>query len=264
MLRSLRVRLLAAIGIVAVLSVALALAIGAALTRRAVERNTLRDLSAQADLLVSRERSALLPLARGRDELERFLERRQDTELVTDVPLDGSSPYLPPEAATEVRRGRPVDGTVTVDGARYFFAARLVQRNPFVLIRPTDAVASAWRPQRQGLLVGAGAAILLAGLAAFLLARAIAQPVRRVADAARQLAAEQHPAPVPVQGSRELATLALGEQVGLRADVPERVPLDGLAREDGADREGHGDREGGDDPDRREQPAAEGHGRMDL
>jgi two-component system sensor histidine kinase BaeS len=235
MLRSLRVRLLAAIGIVAVLSVALALAIGAVLTRRAVERNTLRDLSAQADLLVSRERSALLPLAKGRDDLERFLERRQDTELVTDVPLDGSSPYLPPEAAADVRRGLPVDGTVTVDGARYFFAARLVQRNPFVLIRPTEAVASAWRPQRQGLLVGAGAAILLAGLAAFLLARAIAQPVRRVADAARLLAAERHPPAVPVQGSRELATLAasfneMAEQLA-RARAAERSFLLSVSHE---------------------------------
>ena len=53
-LRPLRTRLLAAIGLVAVLSLALAFAIGAALTRRAVERNTLQDVAAQLDLLVER------------------------------------------------------------------------------------------------------------------------------------------------------------------------------------------------------------------
>ena len=65
MFRSLRARLLAAIAVVAVLSVALAVAIGAALTRREIERTTLRDLSAQADLLASRERQALLPFSRS-------------------------------------------------------------------------------------------------------------------------------------------------------------------------------------------------------
>ena len=55
-LASLRAQLFAAIVVVALLSLALALALGAILTRRAVERNTLRDVSAQFDLLVERER----------------------------------------------------------------------------------------------------------------------------------------------------------------------------------------------------------------
>ena len=49
--RSLRARLFAAIALDALLSLALALVLGAILTRRAVERNTLRDVSAQFDLL---------------------------------------------------------------------------------------------------------------------------------------------------------------------------------------------------------------------
>ena len=56
MIRSLRAQLFAAIAVVALLSLALALALGAILTRRAVERNTLRDVSAQFDLLAERER----------------------------------------------------------------------------------------------------------------------------------------------------------------------------------------------------------------
>ncbi|MBD0328548.1 MAG: HAMP domain-containing histidine kinase [Thermoleophilia bacterium] len=206
MARSLRARLLAAIGVVAILSVALAVAIGAVLTRRAVERNTLRDLSAQADLLASREREALLPLGRI-GSLQRWQEE-QDVTIVPDLPLDGSSPYLTVEQAARVRSGGAVDGTVTVAGTRYFFAAREVQEKGFVLLRPTEVVASAWRPQLEGLLVGAAAAIVLAGLAAFLLARAIAQPVRRVADAAGALARDESPPRLPVHGSRELALLA--------------------------------------------------------
>src|SRR5215210_1187703 len=206
MLRSLRARLLAAIAVVAILSVALAVAIGAALTRREVERNTLRDLSAQADLLAAREQKALLRFSR-REKLDRILDR-QDEQIVPDARLDGSSPYLSPAVARDVRRTGRADGTLPVHGARYFFAARLVQGKAFVLLRPTELVASAWRPQLKGLLIGAGAAIALAGLAAFLLARAIAQPVRRVAHAARALAASESPPHLPVEGSRELATLA--------------------------------------------------------
>ena len=206
MFRSLRARLLAAIAVVAVLSVALAVAIGAALTRREIERTTLRDLSAQADLLASRERPALLPFSRTAG-LKQFV-RRQNARLVTEPPLDGTSRFLPSDVAARLRHDGRADDTITVDGTRYFLAARLVQRKAFVLLRPTEVVASSWRPQFKGLLIGALAAVGLAGVAAYLLARAIAQPVRRVADAARVLAREEAPPKLPVGGTRELATLA--------------------------------------------------------
>jgi two-component system, OmpR family, sensor kinase len=202
---SLRTRLIVSIGAVAVLSVALAVAIGAVLTRRSVEESTLRDVAAKADLLAERERLSLLPAARIRS-LEPFL--REQGERVVTPPLDGSSPYLDEERARELRHGRPVDGTLTVDGTRYFYAARLVSGKAFVLLRPTDTVSSAWRPQQRGLAIGAGAAVLLAAAASILLARAIARPVRRVADASRSLASEGTAPPVPVEGPRELASLA--------------------------------------------------------
>ena len=204
---SLRARLLAAIGVASILSVALALAIGAVLTRRAVERNTLRDVSAQADLLAERERNALLPFSsRTLAQLRPFLERQD--ERIVPARLDGSSPYLPPERAALIRRGVPLDGTITVDGERSFYAARLVGGKGFVLLRPTDVVASSWRPHARGLLIGAAAAAALAALAAFFLARAISRPVRRVAEAARLLAHDETPEPLPVEGARELAVLA--------------------------------------------------------
>ncbi|MBA2461801.1 MAG: hypothetical protein H0V45_08580, partial [Actinobacteria bacterium] len=134
---SLRARLFAAIGVAAILSVALALAIGAVLTRRVVERNTLRDVSAQADLLAERERAALLPFSRLSG-LQPFLARQG--ERIVKARLDGSSPYLPPDRARELRRGRPLDGTITVEGERSFYAARLVGGKGFILLRPTDLV----------------------------------------------------------------------------------------------------------------------------
>ena len=203
--RSLRARLVAAIGLVALLSVALAFAIGAALTRRAVERNTLRDVAAQADLLAERERVSLLPCARLKS-LRPFLARQRERAICTRP--DGSSPYLPPERARLLRRGTPLNGTLTVDGTRYFYAARLVGRQAFILLRPTDLVASAWRPHLNGLVIGAVAAGVLAALAALLLARAISRPVRRVAEASRSLAAGRAPKPVPVEGPSELAVLS--------------------------------------------------------
>ena len=108
-LRSLRARLFAAIAVVALLSLALALAIGALLTRRAVERNTVQDVSAQLDLLAEREREAVQPFSRLRS-FQEFLDR-QDQRIVA-VPLDGSSPLLPPDRAARLRRGAQLEGTV--------------------------------------------------------------------------------------------------------------------------------------------------------
>ena len=58
------------------------------------------------------------------------------------------------------------------------------------------------------LLLAALVGGVLAALVAFLLARRIARPVRRVAAASRSLARGEHPEPVPVEGAAELATLA--------------------------------------------------------
>jgi hypothetical protein len=143
-LQSLRARLFAAIALVALLSLALALAIGALLTRRAVERNTLRDVSAQMDLLVEREREALVPFSRLRSLQENFLDRQD--ERIAEVSLDGSSSLLPPERAALVRRGVRLDGTLSEDGTRYLYAARLVNGKGFVLLRPASSTTSAWRP----------------------------------------------------------------------------------------------------------------------
>jgi two-component system sensor histidine kinase BaeS len=63
-------------------------------------------------------------------------------------------------------------------------------------------------PYVYSLLVAALVGGVLAAAAAFLLARRVARPVRRVAEASRELARGQHPEPVPVEGGTELETLA--------------------------------------------------------
>jgi signal transduction histidine kinase len=206
-LQSLRSRLFAAIALVALLSLALALTLGAILTRRAVERNTLRDVSAQMDLLVEREREALVPFSRLRSLQENFLDRQD--ERIVQVPLDGSTSLLPPERAALVRRGVRLDGTLQTDGTRYLYAARLVNGKGFILLRPASSTTSAWRPHIEGLVAAAAVTAGLAALIAFLLARAIARPVRRVAEATRGLASSTTTPPLlPVEGPRELALLA--------------------------------------------------------
>jgi two-component system, OmpR family, sensor kinase len=205
--RSLRGRLVAAIAVVALVSVAVAVTIGAALTRRAVERNTARDVAAQAELLAQMQRDSVRPACTLLGSAARTLERQQQRlECGTDEEL---SPYLLPEEQAALSAGRPVDGTVTVEGERYFRSARPVKnRRAIVLLRPVSSISSAWRPQLEGLLVGALAAVVLAALAAFVVARAIARPVGRVVHASRRLVTEESPPTLPVEGPTELASLA--------------------------------------------------------
>jgi two-component system sensor histidine kinase BaeS len=195
-----------AFGLVAGLCVALSLSVGAVLTRRAVERNTLRDVSAQADLLADRERVALTPLGSELESVDAVLDEQR--ERIVKPHLDGSSPYLPPDKARELRQGHPIDDVAEIEGDRYFYAARLVGGKALVLLRPTDTIQSAWLPHLEGLLVGAGVAALLAVIAALGFARAIARPVGHVADATQRLAKQGASVRVPVEGSRELAALA--------------------------------------------------------
>jgi two-component system sensor histidine kinase BaeS len=102
-----------------------------------------------------------------------------------------------------------VDGTVTVEGTSYFRSARVVKnRRAIVLLRPVSSISSAWRPQLEGLLLGALGAVVLAALAAFFVARAISRPVGRVVEASRRLVTEESPPTLPVAGPTELASLA--------------------------------------------------------
>jgi len=192
--------------LVVVLSVGLMLAIGAVLTRRAVERATLKDVAHQADLLAARERAAIFPCARLND-IRPYFSRQH--EIPACVPLNRPSKYLPGDLYKTVRAKKRVNGTIRVGSTNYFYAARPASSHlELVLLRPKRLGNTAFYPFLVGLLIAAGAGIALAALTAFLLARRIARPVRRVVDATRHLAEERDPELVPIEGAYEIASLA--------------------------------------------------------
>jgi signal transduction histidine kinase len=194
----LRSQLFRAIGVVVLICVALTIGLGLVLTRRAVDRATLRDLAHQADLIY-----ALEPLG-GVHHLPKLPPsfKGQHERISVDRNI------LPVSAQKVVARGEAVQGTLSTGGAAYYFAARSANPGTLILLRQQSAVGSLLSPYVWGLLIAAAAGGLLAALAAFLLARRIARPVDRIAAAARTLARGTHPEPVPVEGATEIATLA--------------------------------------------------------
>jgi signal transduction histidine kinase len=203
----LRRRLFLAIVVIVVVSIGVTFAVGVVLSRRAVERANLDDLAHQADLIAGRESQSdvLLPLSRL-EQLQPFLEKQK--QQIKIVKLDKPSPYLAGGELADVRARRPVEGSVSVDDETYLFAARNGQGRGFVLLRPKNPSFADWQPFLLALLIAGAIAAALAAIGSFLTARAIARPVRRVAEASRSLAEGVSPDPVPVEGSAELALLA--------------------------------------------------------
>jgi signal transduction histidine kinase len=200
---SLRTRLFRAIALIVLLCVGLTVALGLVLTRRAVDSATLKDLSHQADLIAGGQSSALSPLTHLPD-LQKYLTRQHESYLT-----GAGAGALPESAQRALAAGKPVDGSTTLNGQPFFFAARRVNGKAFVLLRPKSVTRGNWTPFVYSLIVAALLSGILAAVAAFLLARRIARPVHRVAEASRSLARGTHPEPVPVEGASELATLAV-------------------------------------------------------
>ena len=198
---SLRSRLFQAISLIVVLCVGLTLGLGLLLTRRAVDEATLQDVVHQASLIAARERVAVSPFTDLEQVVPDFTKQHEEYE------LDDS--FLSKSARKLLAANLPADGSVSFHGKDYFFAAQPVQQQVFVLLRPKSVTKSQWTPFVYGLLIAALAGAALAAGAALLLARRIAGPVHRVAEASRSLARGTRPAPVPVEGAAELATLAI-------------------------------------------------------
>ncbi len=202
----LRSRLFRAIGVVVLICVALTIGLGLVLTRRAVEKATLRDLANQAELIANLQRNSISPL-KNLPKLPRSFRGGQH-ERTLKFPAKVPS-ILPPSAQERLRQGLPAQGTITYDGVADYFAAQPVNPGTLVLLRPQSTAGSLLSPYVWGLLVAAAAGGLLAAVAAFLLARRISRPVGRIAAAARTLTGGTHPEPVPVEGAAEIATLAV-------------------------------------------------------
>jgi two-component system sensor histidine kinase BaeS len=205
--RGLRSRLFRAIGVVVLICVALTIGLGLVLTRRAVEREALRDLARQADLIAGTARTSVSLLA-NLPQLRPYFRQQHELVFTSAQVLP-----LPAQARERLAHGEPVQGTLTYCAsgrcAAYYFAGRSVNPGKLIILREKSAAVSRWSPFFWGLLVAAAAGGLLAALAAFLLARRISRPVDRIAAAARSLARGTHPELVPVEGASEIATLAV-------------------------------------------------------
>jgi two-component system sensor histidine kinase BaeS len=199
---SLRTRLFGAIALTVAICVALTVAVGIVLTRRAVDRGALRDLSHQADLIAGSS-GANLTVSANFDAYNQYFDRQHER-------WSKDAAILPTDARRTLKQRGSADGSVTQDDTEYFFAARTVQgrKDPFILLRAKNATADRMTPYVYSLLIAAVVGGALAAAAAYLLARRIARPVGRVAEASRELARGEHPAPVPVEGGTELETLA--------------------------------------------------------
>jgi two-component system sensor histidine kinase BaeS len=198
----LRSRLFRAIGVVVLICVALTIGLGLVLTRRAVDKATLRDVAHQADLIAAAQGSSALSLNSLQPRIQAILNRQH--ELFLHRRRD-----LPPWAQKQLAPDHPVQGTMNFGGIPYYFAARLGNPGTLILLRPRSTAGSLLSPYVWGLVVAAAAGGLLAALAAFLLARRISRPVDRISAAARSLTRGTHPEPVPVEGAAEIATLAV-------------------------------------------------------
>ena len=198
----LRSRLFQAIGVVVLICVALTIGLGLILTRRAVERATLRDLAHQADLIVATQSSGVGTVRSLPQRIQDALNRQHEHFLF-------NAKDLPPRAQALLAQQQPAQGTIDFGGTPSYFAARRANPGVLILVRPQSTVGSLFSPYVGALFIAAAAGGLLAALAAFLLARRISQPVDRVASAARTLTRGTHPEPVPVEGAAEIATLAV-------------------------------------------------------
>jgi two-component system sensor histidine kinase BaeS len=213
--------------VIVVLAVAITLALGLVLTRRAVEDATLKDLVHQAALITGEERNALSPLTHL-PQLRPYLQRQHERYVLDPT-------VLPHGAQADLAAGKVATGSVRLGGTAYYFAAEPVGNRAFILLRPKSLTTTNWKPYVEGIAIAALAGGLLAAAAAWLLARRIVRPVGRVAKAARALAEGRHPEPVPQEGAAELATMAvafneLAEQLA-RAREAERSFLLSVSHE---------------------------------
>lgn len=227
-MRSLRSRLFLAILGTVLVAVGAALALGIVLTRDAVRETIQSDVEAQAEAFA------------GQFEL---LSPGTPPPLGQPAgPPDGGPPptqvlgfgeaaqVLPASAVAELRRDGAADGSAEIDGRDQIYAARRVENAVVLVTRPDVVSGDDFSRYLSALLIASGAAALLAAAVAALLARRLTQPLRRLGDAAGELAAGRRPDPVPAEGTEELDELAdsfnrMSEQLALARDAERAILL---------------------------------------
>jgi two-component system sensor histidine kinase BaeS len=178
---------------------------GAYLTRRSLEREGIRSLARQIDLIAA-QRSAKGIARRGAPDLGNFLATEQ--ERLAILAPEQADLLLPASAVTAIRARQVATGTLELHGTRYLYAARRNGSEALVLLRSARKQSADWTPFLVGLGIAAAVGAALAAIVAFALARAIARPITRVAAASRRLAAGDALEPLVEEGADEVAALA--------------------------------------------------------
>ena len=187
---SLQGRLRLAIGAAVLAAVSLSLLVGAYLVRRSLERTAFSGLQRQVALL---SHENLHPAA---GQFGRFLATQD--ERLTVLPVQQAR-LLVPESPT---------GRITIGGRKYLYATKRSGSDVLLLLRTASSVRAETRPFWLALAAAGGLGCLLAAAVAAMLARNIARPVLRVADASSRLAEGHEPERVPIAGPAELRGLA--------------------------------------------------------
>jgi len=189
-MKTLRGRLFVAVLAAIVVSVALTVAIGAALTRRTADRTTRANLAHRADLLAAEEQQQPSYIAENylADNVRVIVDRRAAMKR-----------YVDPNRAS--------NGTLTVDGTKDIYSYRPIGPRGLLLLERASR-STAWGSFLRDLLVAGGVGAVLAAVISFVLAGSIVRPIRRAASASRALAEGTSPDPLPAQGTAELASLA--------------------------------------------------------
>ncbi|HKN50756.1 MAG TPA: HAMP domain-containing protein, partial [Actinomycetota bacterium] len=238
--RSLSGRLASALGITAALSVAGTALITFGLVRQYAEQQALAQLQRQAAAAaadaITRESSGAAPSSAMTAALRQLLQGSGDR--VVYVGPTGriiSNDPIATSVATAVDlqpvlNGSTVQGTVAVPAGTFVYVAQPVPgRRPngvagVVLARPVGLAATVWRPVIGRVLLAGAVAVLVAVAVSLWIARRLAQPLRKMAEATHNLAAGDLAHRVPVEGDDEVADLArqFNDMAGALAEARRR------------------------------------------
>ena len=238
--RSLWGRLASALGLTAALSVAGTALITFGLVRQYAEQQALAQLQRQASAAaadaITRESSGAAPSSAMTAALRQLLQGSGDR--VVYVGPTGriiSNDPIATSVATAVDlqlvlNGSTVQGTVAVPRGTFVYVAQPVPgRRPngvagVVLARPVGLAATVWRPVIGRVLLAGAVAVLVAVAVSLWIARRLAQPPRKMAEATHNLAAGDLAHRVPVEGDDEVADLArqFNDMAGALAEAHRR------------------------------------------
>jgi HAMP domain-containing protein len=176
-------------------AVGLTVAIGAYLTHRTASENVTSEIARRANVLATQEQQQPSYIEEDfpSDTVRVIVKRRARMRAV-----------LPPGRSLD----RPSEGRLTFEGEGYLYAYRPIGPRGLVVLRKADLGSGVWGDLLRDLGLAGLVGVVLAGATSFRLARSIARPIGRVAEASRALAEGRTPEPVPPVGSAELAALA--------------------------------------------------------